>query len=134
MMDAVSIAVSGLTAQKQRLGATASNIANISTTGRVPGADPSAPASTVYKPLRTTLTSLGGGGVQATVTPDENGYSVYYDPSSPQADENGLVAAPDIDLAAESVDLIETKAAFKANLGVLKVQEEMQDSLLDVLT
>lgn len=134
MTDALSIALSGLTAQKQRLAATASNIANVSTTGPVPGAAPPAAASTaVYLPLQTTFSSLPQGGVEAFVRPDPNGYSVYHDPSSAHADAAGMVAAPDIDLAREAVTMLETKAAFKANLGVVKTQDEMMRDLLDVL-
>jgi flagellar hook protein FlgE len=39
----------------------------------------------------------------------------------------------DVDLAKEAVDLIIAKNAFKANVTTLKVEKEMQDSLLDVI-
>lgn len=133
MTDVLSIAVSGLNAQKQRLAATASNVANATTTGTVPGTDSSAPASTVYKPLNVSLTSLGGGGVAAQTTADENGYSIVYDPSSPHANEQGQIAAPNVDFIREMVGLLETKAAFKANLAVIRTQDEMTGGLLDTI-
>lgn len=49
MTDVFSIALSGLRAQQTRLAGTASNIANASTAGTVPGTVPSAPASTDRK-------------------------------------------------------------------------------------
>jgi flagellar basal-body rod protein FlgC len=135
MTDALSIALSGLRAQNTRLAATASNIANASTTGSVPGASPSAPASTVYLPLRVNFTSVDSGGigagVAATVSPDPNGYSVIYDPSSPYANSEGNIAASAVDYAEEFVNLIETKAVWKANLSVIKTQDEMLGDLLD---
>lgn len=133
MTDALSIALSGLKAQNQRLAATASNIANASTTGTVPGADSSAPASTVYRPLTVNLTSQAGGGVSATTTADESGYSIVYDPSSPHADGEGRIAAPNVDFIKEMVGLLETKAAYKANLAILRTQDEMTGELLDTL-
>jgi flagellar basal-body rod protein FlgC len=133
MMAALSIALSGLTAQTQRLAATASNIANASTAGTVPSADPSAPASTVYQPLRVNFTSLDGAGVAASVTPDPGGYSVIYDPSSIYANSEGLVATPAVDYATEFVNLIETRLAYRANLSVIKTEEQMLGDLLNTI-
>lgn len=137
MVDALSIALSGLTAQTQRLAATASNIANASTTGTVPSADPSAPASTVYRPLQVTFLPLdsggGGAGVQAVVSPDPNGYSVIYDPSSSYANSEGEIAAPNVDLGQQLVNLIETKVAYRANISVIKTQDRMSEDLLNVI-
>jgi len=97
-------------------------------------ADPAVPASTVYRPLRVHLSSAGeGGGVYATVTPDENGYSVIYDPQSIFANEDGMIAIPKVDLAEEAVNVLMTKSAFKANLSIIKVEEEMMGELLDTL-
>ena len=137
MVDALSIALSGLTAQTQRLAATASNIANASTTGTIPSADPSAPASTVYRPLQVTFTTLDSGGtgegVKATVTPDPNGYTVVYDPNSTYANSQGLIAAPNVDYANEFVNLIETKDAYRANISVIKTQDQMTGDLLNLI-
>lgn len=138
MTDALSIALSGLMAQKQRLAATASNVANVSTGGSVPSADPSAPASTVYKPLQANLTSVqtqaGGAGVKAQIVEKENGYSLSYDPASPFANAEGLVAVPNVDLAEEAVSLMEIKIGYKANLSVMKTESEMIGELLDTIT
>lgn len=133
MTDALSIALSGLRAQTTRLAATASNIANASTSGTVPNADPSAPASTVYTPVTVDFSSQAGGGVSAQVRPDPNAYSVIYDPSSGYANADGLVAVPDVDLAQEAVNLLETKALYKANLSVIKTQDQMLGDLLDTI-
>ena len=136
-MDVFSIALSGLNAQSRRMTATASNVANALTSGPVPSQDPSAPASGVYKRLQTQLTPVTGGGegagVKATITEDPNGYSVVYDPNSAFANAEGMIAVPKVDLAQEAVDLISEKIAFKANLSVIKTEEEMLGSLLDIM-
>ena len=131
MVDAISIGLSGLMAQDQRLAATASNIANASTTGALP--TPQSPASTVYKPLTVNYTTQTGGGVTANVTADQNGYTAAYDPSSAYANSQGLVATPNVDLTQQIVSLIETKTAFKADVAVIKTQEKMIGDLLDTI-
>jgi len=134
MTDVLSIALSGLNAQKQRLDAAASNVAHATTTGKVPGTDSPAPASTVYKPLHVALTALESGGVSATTTADENGYTIVYDPSSPHADAAGDIAVPNVDFIREMIGLLEIKTAFKANLAVIRAQDEMTGALLDTHT
>lgn len=103
MLEALSIALSGLTAQKQRLSATASNVANALTED--------------YTPLETQLSSQAsngqGAGVRAQVV------------ESTTQDQ--------VDLSREAVDLLTTKAAFKANVAVIRKQDEMMDDLLNVL-
>ncbi|HYD19438.1 MAG TPA: flagellar basal body rod C-terminal domain-containing protein [Patescibacteria group bacterium] len=133
MTDAMTIALSGLRAQTTRLAATASNIANATTGGAVPSADPSASASTLYTPVTVEFSSQAGGGVSAQVRPDPNAYSVIYDPSSGDANAEGLVAVPDVDLAEQAVNLIESKALYKANLSVIKTQDELLGDLLDAI-
>ncbi len=140
MTDTLSIALSGLKAQGQKLAATASNIANVSTTGRIPDSPRGAAGAgaVVYRPLQTTFVAnvIGdtGAGVRAEVSARENGYSIVYDPSSAFADSEGLMAAPNIDLVEESVNLTEIKIAYKANIAVIKTQDEMLGELLDTLT
>lgn len=135
MVDAVSIALSGLNVQKQRLGVSANNIANMSTGGAVPE---NGQVSTVYRPLEVTAQSVTfengeGAGVQASVSEKNNSYSVVYDPNSAYANAEGLVAAPNVDLAEEAVNLLMTKTAYKANIAVMKTADEMTQSLLDEL-
>jgi len=132
MTDALSIAVSGLMAQGTRLAATASNIANASTTGALPTAQN--PATTVYKPLQVSYTALAAGGVLAHVSEDANGYIPVPDASNPYANSEGLVAAPAVDLTRELVNLLEIKLLYKANLGVIKTQNKMIGDLLDTVS
>lgn len=139
MISALSNALSGLAAQSKRLNATASNVANVSTGGAVPNSpEAAAGAPTVYKPLQVTMTSQTlpngqGAGVLSNVTEIENGYSLSYDPDALGANSEGLVAVPNVDLAQEAVNLIETKALFKANAAVIRTQEDMLGSLLDTV-
>ena len=57
---------------------------------------------------------------------------LVYDPNNPGADSEGLVALPNVSLEEEFVVQLQAKTAYKANLAVLKTQEEVLGSLLDV--
>ena len=78
--------------------------------------------------------SSSPSGVQADVVADQNGYSVIYDPSSSFANADGFTAVPNVDLAAEAVKLTEIKILYKANLSVMRTQNEMMGDLLDIIS
>jgi flagellar basal-body rod protein FlgC len=137
---ALSSALSGLNAQSLRLKATASNVANVSTGGAVPGsAEAAAGAPVVYRPLRVEMTSGvgadgGGYGVSASITEKQNSFSFSHNPDAPGADAVGMVAVPNVDLATEMVNLLDSKNLFKANAAVIRSASEMSGELLDILS
>ena len=55
-----------------------------------------------------------------------------YDPSAPFADADGMVAAPNVDLAQEAVGILQASVLFKANLAVFKTAHGMTKRLLDI--
>jgi flagellar basal-body rod protein FlgC len=55
-----------------------------------------------------------------------------YDPDAPYADANGLVAAPNVDLAGEVVEALVARYAFAFNAKVMRTASDMTKSLLDV--
>ena len=61
---------------------------------------------------------------------DLAGTQPAYDPQSPYADGQGLVAQPNVDPVQETVNQIGALNAFKANVDVLKVSDEMQPQSL----
>lgn len=141
MTDAISIARSGLTAQKQRLAAIANNIANLGTAGPPPqdGAAASSSGPAVYRPLQVSQSSLAingqGAGVKATVeeVPEDQAYTVIFDPQSALASEEGFVAIPNISLEEQIVDLQIAKHSYKANAKLIGVVRAMEDEVLNIL-
>lgn len=131
MSPVSAIALSGMKAALQRFDAAANNIANVRSHGPLTGA-----AATGYPPAYTPVDvvqmSVPGGGVVSRVINSPRGPVAYYDPSAPFADADGMVAAPDIDLASEMVNLITAEHDFAANLFVLRVESEMMASLFDI--
>ena len=128
----------------------ASNIANANTTGPLPatgGSSTSAAAGSpgivptfpaAYVPLRVDQVSQSSGsapgGTVATVSTASPSYTAQSDPSAPFANQDGMVAAPNVDLANEFVQLATAKYSFIANAKVIQAYAETTDSLLDITT
>ena len=130
MDSAMRIAASGMAAAITSLTATASNVANAATTGPVP--DGARPAENIYQPATVVATSLSDGGVAATVIRAPS-YSISYQPASPFANVQGMVAAPNIDLATQMVNQISASVAFRANAKVFLIAARNQKMLLDMV-
>lgn len=130
MINAIQIALSGLTAASRKVEASASNIANMQTVGSLDN-----PEAAPYTPLVTQQTALtggqnGGAGVKSDFIPKNQPFTPAYDPDSPFANVDGIIGAPNVDLAEEAVNLSIAKATYKANVAVIKTSEEMTDELL----
>lgn len=126
MINAISIALSGLTAASRKVDTAASNIANVSTGGAL---DPSKGGKAPYSALETTQTSTAQGGVTADVRIKQPGYIPAYDPNSPFANEEGEIGAPNVSLDEEAVNLKLAETTYKANIQSLKTSIEMNDEL-----
>ena len=142
MIPAAAAAVSGLTASTAELAASASNVANAQTVGPLSGAGwgPAAivgsggtgSAAQAYQPVTAVPSTAPGGGVAVSFAAVSPGTQPAYDPQSPYADSQGLVAQPNVDPNQEAVNQIGALSAFKANVAVLEVSDEMQKSLLAI--
>ncbi|PIT01390.1 flagellar basal-body rod protein FlgC [Bradyrhizobium nitroreducens] len=149
-MSIFSIATSGLSAASLRVNVAASNIANVQTTGPLPasagsgssaatggsGIAPTFPAA--YVPLRVDQVSQSSGstpgGTIATVSTVSPSYTAQSDPGAPFANQDGLVAAPNVDIANEFAQLAAAKYSFIANAKVIQAYSETEKSLLDITT
>ena len=134
MSSISTIALSGMNAAARRLEVSASNVANASSTGAVPNADGTLPAGAprAYAPLQLVQTDSAGGGAQTTVTTATPSTITVSDPNAPFANNNGLVAAPNVDLSQEMVGQLIASYSFAANAATLKANDRMTKSLLDV--
>jgi len=136
MSSVHSIAVSGMLAATQRLQVSARNVANMRSDGALPDAQgnfrPDAPRP--YAPLRVDQVDVAGGGTRAIVSEVPPGYVATYDPSAPYANQDGMVAAPNVDLADEVVQQLIASYAYAANARVVTSYNQMVKSLFDIGT
>jgi flagellar basal-body rod protein FlgC len=130
-MNPISIAMSGMQAASLRLNASASNVANLRTNGRLPPAGGTSAAPAAYAPLRVDQVEVSGGGTAANVSTASPSYTPSYDPTASYADGNGMVAAPNVDLANEAVQQITAKYEFAASAAIMRAASDMTKTLLD---
>jgi len=130
MSIASAIAVSGLKVASLRLRVAASNLANSLSTGPLPDAANAENFPAAYSALRVNQTDAAGGGTSATVatiTP-----ATVYEPTAPFADDNCMVAGPNVDRANELLQLLVARYTFAANAQVIRADAQMSASLLNI--
>lgn len=138
MLDAVSardIAVSGLKAQRVRMNLIANNIANMMTTRRSSGGAFRRQLA-VLRGECLTPSRVGAGrlGVRVKgVVSDPSPLRMVYEPQHPDADEDGLVAYPNVNLAVEMVDLVAAQRAYDANIAVIASDKRMTQRALEII-
>ena len=135
MFGAFDLSTSALTAQRVRLNAISANIANMSTTRNEAGEiEPYKPRYVTFQTDDEMTTSGGGSGVKvSSVEISQKPPILKYQPGHPDADENGNVGYPAIDMATEFVDAMEATRAYQANIGVIDVTKNMFRQTLTIL-
>lgn len=141
MFDAIDISSSALTAEKTRIDVISKNIANANTT-RATGGMPYRRQMVVFKEDKENsftsylnkFTSLfNGKGVEIEeIVEDESPFKFKYEPGHPDADENGYVMMPNVDVVVEMVDLIDAQRAYEANITAINATKSMMMNALDI--
>lgn len=127
MGNAIGIALTGLNSSSLKLYASASNIANMRSTGSLSDHDyPSYEA-------QTTQTTTGTGGVYTKIVTRHPATTVAFDPNASYADENGMVSAPNVNMEEELVTMKMAETAYKANAQTIRTAGEMFDTIINAI-
>jgi flagellar basal-body rod protein FlgC len=123
----VDIAISGLRAQGKQMKVISSNVANARTTDAGKG-EP-------YRRLQAEFTTDGDlGGVNVDkIIPDMSDFLRVLDPGNPQADEEGYVAMPNVNLPVEMINLNLATRMYQYNIAVLKRYQQIMETTLELL-
>jgi flagellar basal-body rod protein FlgC len=160
MFGALNISAFGLTAQRTKMNAIASNLANAETTRAENGAPyrrkivsfkeraGQAFASTARQAGVQLATTNGShmaagtfatgssesaaGGIEATETQDGAAPRLVYDPGHPDADANGYVTMPNVNVVTEMVGMISASRAFEANVVAINAAKAMAKDSLEI--
>jgi flagellar basal-body rod protein FlgC len=75
-----------------------------------------------------------GGGVEVSVgaAPDASEFRVVYDPGHPDADSEGYVLLPNVNVITEMVDMITASRAYEANISAIQAAKDMFNKALDI--
>jgi len=119
------IAGSALMAQSQRMNVSASNLAN-SESAAGPDGQPYRAREVVFEvaPLPGSSEPVGGVRV-ARVIENQAPNRLMYDPSHPLADEGGYVSLPNVDVVAETVNMISASRSYQANVEVINTAKSL---------
>lgn len=136
-LQSFDISVSGLTAQRKRLDVIANNLANIETT-RTEQGGPYRRKMVVMSQKQQgadfgdTLTSQVQGVQIEGIVEDPSSFEKAYNPAHPDADKEGYLAKPNVDLFVETINMLTAKRAFEANIAAIKTVREMTVKALEI--
>lgn len=142
-LNSFDISVSGLTAQRQRLDIVAENITNANTTRTEDGGPyrrkivtlEEKPVSTFQSEINSRLRKYESekGGVRVSqVTEDQRDLEPVYDPDHPDANEEGYVMMPNVDLVKETVDGMSATRSYEANITAFNAIKLMAQKALEI--
>lgn len=82
-------------------------------------------------PMQSSAHNSGSIGPEFEVTEQEN-YRFEFDPGHPDADENGMVRYPDVDLVREMTQLVSANRLYEANLSAVEAEKQIIKRSLDI--
>jgi flagellar basal-body rod protein FlgC len=142
MFQPLNISSSALTAGRMKMDIISSNIANATTTrGKLVDGE--------WIPYRRKMVEVesngavpfsqflknevGANGVKVTrIAEDQSPFQPVYDPAHPDANKDGYVMMPNVDITKEMVDLMSASRAYEANVTAFNVGKTMSLKALDI--
>jgi flagellar basal-body rod protein FlgC len=143
-LESLRIGASGLYAQRLRLDTISNNIANAETTRTEAGGpyrrqdviftpQGQSPFLPVFLQAKGSLNQTVNGGVSvAQITDDAQPGPRVYDPTHPDADKDGYVTYPNVNLVVEMTNMISATRSYEANLSVIDAAKRMALKALDI--
>jgi flagellar basal-body rod protein FlgC len=137
LFAAADISASGLAAERLRLEVVANNIANAFST-RSPNGGPYRRQDVVFSAVLNQSVRGGGlsrpGGVQTLgVVEDMSPFHRIHNPGHPDADKDGYVNMPNVDLPVEMVNMITASRAYEANMRAMQFFRQMTEQSYSLL-
>lgn len=137
----MDISASALTAQRIRMDVIAENLANINTT-RTANGDPYRRRYVVMQQredqtfsgvLERAKAQSNGSGVRVTeIRQDQSPFKLDYNPEHPDANDEGYVRMPNVDLVVEMVDMMAATRSYEANITAANAIKAMALKALEI--
>ncbi len=147
MFGGIDAAASGLTAERLRMDVISNNIANVNSTRTVDGG-PFKRKYVIFQPREAEKNSFSamleramnkggknraGDGVRAIgIGTDDSMGKLVYDPGHPDANADGYVELPNVDIVTEMVDMITASRAYEANVTTINAAKSMAQQALNI--
>lgn len=139
-LSGMDVSGSGLTAQRLRMDVISENIANVDTTRTEDGT----PYNRKYVILEqrhqdfadvlknSAGNKVQGGVIVKEIGDDQSPYQLVYDPTHPDANEEGYVEMPNVDITQEMVDMISAYRSYEANVTAFNAYKDMAVKSLEI--
>ena len=146
MFGGIDASASGLTAERLRMDVISNNIANVNTTRTATGgpyrrqyvvfepreADKQSFSSMLTGAMASTKLQAGDGVRAVGIETDSTQGNLIYDPGHPDANANGYVELPNLNIVTEMVDMITASRAYEANVTSVNAAKSMAMKALDI--
>lgn len=162
LFDSIRISASGLAGQRTKMDVVSKNLANAETTrtaegtpyrrqravfsemlqerarqGRLELRRDNPAMSTTHPGHMSGLRGISAEDEQGVLTdvgvaPDASDFRVVYDPGHPDADQEGYVLMPNVDVITEMVDMIAATRAYEANVSAVQAAKDMFTQALKI--
>ena len=137
--QSMRISASGLSAERLRMDTISSNIANATTT-RTKSGDPYRRKVAVFEESLkrevnkvTKESEMISKGVKASgIIEDKSPFKRVYNPKHPDADENGYVKMPNVNILNEMIDMMAATRAYEANVTAMNATKNMYMKALQI--
>jgi flagellar basal-body rod protein FlgC len=139
--NSLNVSASGLTAQRLRMDVISQNIANINTT-RTENGQPYQRKMLVFEEkknngfdmiLNNTINKYKASGVTvSSIEVDERPFNRVYDPNHPDADDEGYVLMPNVNLIEEMTNMISANRSYEANVTAINSSKGMAVKALEI--
>jgi flagellar basal-body rod protein FlgC len=138
ILDTLRVSASGLHAQRLRLQTISSNMANARSTSTSETDEPYRRKLPVFKAMEgesfETQFDQSLASVEVVeIDQSDEPFRVVFDPSHPDADDEGYVKYPNVDILYEMVDLMTTSRSYEANTNVVETTYQMANVALELI-
>lgn len=146
-LQSLNISGSGLTAQRLRMDVISENLANMDATRTQDGGpyrrkmvvfSSTNQSNTLFnKMLYSNINEINSNnstrGVEVSeIIEDGEPFKLVYNPTHPDANEDGYVEMPNVDSLKETVDMMEAVRAYQANITALNAIKQMASKALEI--
>ncbi|MBN1905726.1 MAG: flagellar basal body rod protein FlgC [Deltaproteobacteria bacterium] len=141
LIKCMDIAASGMTSQRTRLNVISMNLANANTTKTEDGTPyrrktaifRTVPIDNTFEErLQNTLDKKIYGVEVKKIVPVNSELKKMYDPTHPDADKQGYVYLPNVNLVEEMVNMLDANRAYEANASAIRAAKDMATKALDI--
>jgi len=140
MFNAINVSASGLTAERLRMDVISKNIANANTTRTVNGTpyrrqvvtfETKSEAQSFHNHLTDQMKKFSGVEVTG-IKEDRSPFKNVYEPGHPDANEQGYVLKPNVDIVTEMANMISATRAYEANITSIDAAKSMAQRALEI--